>query len=270
MEKRHQMKAGTHAQCPSDRLGAHSFRILRATVLVWLSSRLHVTVCFAPPRILGGEETSIEEFPYMAGLERWSVFECAATIIRKSWAMTAKHCIERTETDGEVTLRVGTSDRESGGYVIGVDKIVSHSIADIAVLHVQLEFPMGQKVQVVTLGTGSLDVDTVGTVVGWGLSGVHPSPKRMRKTTMVVVPLVKCYPRGLEEQLNSFYCMRSQHEGTGVCRGDSGGPFVVDNMQHGILCSGDCTGQIWERYTFTNPVSFRDWIASVIDSSLES
>ncbi|XP_049808957.1 trypsin-6-like [Schistocerca nitens] len=123
---------------------------------------------------------------------------------------------------------------------------------------------------VVTLGTESLDVDTVGTVVGWGLSGVQPSPKRMGKTTMVVVPRVECFPRGLEEQLNTFYCMRPQHEDTGACRGDSGGPFVVDRMQHGILWSGACTGQIRDRFTFTNPVSLRDWIASAIDSSLES
>lgn len=48
-------------------------------------------------RIVGGEPTSIEEYPYQASLRYQSSHRCGAVIISEYYALTAAHC-----TDGYV------------------------------------------------------------------------------------------------------------------------------------------------------------------------
>lgn len=48
-------------------------------------------------RIVGGEPTTIEKYPYQASLRYQSTHRCGAVIISENYALTAAHC-----TDGYV------------------------------------------------------------------------------------------------------------------------------------------------------------------------
>lgn len=45
-------------------------------------------------RIVGGESTSIEEYPYQAALEHFSLYACGAVVISEYYVLTAAHCTE--------------------------------------------------------------------------------------------------------------------------------------------------------------------------------
>lgn len=43
-------------------------------------------------RIVGGEPTFVENFPYQASLRVWSAHSCGAVIISENFLLTAAHC----------------------------------------------------------------------------------------------------------------------------------------------------------------------------------
>lgn len=43
-------------------------------------------------RIVGGEATFIEEYPYQASLQYYSSHRCGAVIINENFVVTAAHC----------------------------------------------------------------------------------------------------------------------------------------------------------------------------------
>ncbi|XP_047111710.1 trypsin-2-like [Schistocerca piceifrons] len=217
---------------------------------------------------MSGVETSITDHPYMAGLEVWGTFTCAATVIKKSWAMTAAHCVRGNEGYGEIWLRVGTSDREYAGWLVAVDKVVRHAEKrpnDIALLHTQTEFPIGDLVKVVTLPLSSNKVEngTVGTILGWGKAGPgENSPPKLRKMEMIVDNYTWCVPgAGFDvTEPEAIICARPKTAGTDVCNGDSGGPLTYGDRQIGIISRASCTGASQAVVLFTNVAYFRDWI----------
>lgn len=67
-------------------------------------------------RIVGGTETGINEYPMMAGLVdgiKQELF-CGATIISKSYALTAAHCLMQVQPR-KIGLLVGDHDISVGG-----------------------------------------------------------------------------------------------------------------------------------------------------------
>ena len=61
-------------------------------------SRIFIRECFSQPRISGGEEGSIEDWPYVLSIQvsgelSDSEHHCAATIYSPNYAITAAHCM---------------------------------------------------------------------------------------------------------------------------------------------------------------------------------
>lgn len=97
-------------------------------------------------RIVGGEETTIEEFPYQISLEYGSSHRCGGSILDENTILTAAHC-----TYGLSSLyfyvRAGTANLGSGGQRVSVSEIRENAgynpstiNNDIAILKVNLYF----------------------------------------------------------------------------------------------------------------------------------
>lgn len=79
-------------------------------------------------RIVGGEATTIEQFPYQAALLLDGVQICGGTIINNYLIVTAAHCLDSTVVFNvsQVSVRVGSSSWRTGGQRIAAAMIFLH------------------------------------------------------------------------------------------------------------------------------------------------
>ncbi|CAH1996466.1 unnamed protein product [Acanthoscelides obtectus] len=83
-------------------------------------------LCQPPvPRIIGGREASIMEYPYQASIQFFGKHQCGGSIITERFVLTAAHCIIG-ESKRSITVRVGSSYRNKDGKVFNVIKLFRH------------------------------------------------------------------------------------------------------------------------------------------------
>lgn len=77
-----------------------------------------LNVYLTQTRIVGGVETSPNEYRMMAGLIQSPTIEvyCGATIIARNYALTAAHCLTR-RTITDLGLLCGDQDYRSSNYI---------------------------------------------------------------------------------------------------------------------------------------------------------
>lgn len=84
-------------------------------------------------RIVGGNAVSIASFPWVASLRSWGAHRCGSAIISPNRILTAAHCtIGGTNTGFEV--RAGSTHRESGGQLIGSERVINHPRFSLATI----------------------------------------------------------------------------------------------------------------------------------------
>jgi secreted trypsin-like serine protease len=89
-------------------------------------------------RIIGGEESNIEQFPYIVAIKRidTNAIVCAGAIISNKHIITAGHCIFQKERYFSV-LRVYASVtdlRDANGSVYNIDRFFVHSDQQIGIM----------------------------------------------------------------------------------------------------------------------------------------
>ncbi|CAH4034836.1 unnamed protein product [Pieris brassicae] len=77
-------------------------------------------------RIIGGEETKIENYPYIVQVEMYHSGNwnqgCGANIILRDWVLSAAHCFEGWNYRPEARrIRAGSTYRHEGGFIHYVD-----------------------------------------------------------------------------------------------------------------------------------------------------
>src|SRR6266511_4237529 len=115
--------------------------VLKAAVIAAAVAGLAAPAAFAAagpvpsPRVVGGQPAT-EPYPFAVSLQtnRGDHF-CGAALIRPNWVETAKHCVV-DETPSSMQVRVGSTNRTSGGTVARVSRIVLHpsGSSDVAVV----------------------------------------------------------------------------------------------------------------------------------------
>ncbi|KAG7383905.1 hypothetical protein PHYBOEH_009732 [Phytophthora boehmeriae] len=158
-------------------------------------------------RIIGGMETTIDAFPYMASLRPEhpdSNAFCGGALI----APQSLH---------------PSFSWETSEYDIGLLK---------------LERPVSQQPARLCGGDGSdNEVGTTATVVGWGATEDKNSSYLLNSVDVEIISNEKCNKSFDGAIFDTMLCAGTDN-GKGVCSGDSGSPLIVDGVIVGIVSMG--------------------------------
>ncbi|GLV45268.1 gammaTrypsin [Carabus blaptoides fortunei] len=128
-------------------------------------------------RIVGGEPTTIDKYPYQLSVRTGDFHFCGASIIGPNHALTAAHCVPDGSARG-ISLHAGTSHQSDGGSKHNAVKVTVHpqyrgSDYDYAIIEVDTSFPIGQSgVQAIELASVEPSAGQTSVISGWGALSV--------------------------------------------------------------------------------------------------
>ncbi|XP_014236171.2 trypsin-1-like [Trichogramma pretiosum] len=235
---------------------------------------------FAPQgRIVGGQETSIERFPWQVSLQVRGYHSCGGSIISANYILTAGHCASG-QSASSLRIRVGSSNRSSGGVLHEVAKITVHKkyttnrygvpTNDVAVLKLKKPIELNEKAQPIGL-FDPLEESRAGflsTISGWG--AVYEGGFSSEILVTVDVPIVS--KEDCDEAYSSYggvppgqICAAYPAGGKDACQGDSGGPMIIGERQAGIVSWGNGCAREGYPGVYTEVATFREWIKDHTD-----
>merc|ERR1719233_831297 len=196
-------------------------------------------------RIVGGEETEVNEYPWQVGLvdagssDVW----CGGSLISNRWILTAASCTVRKSASGIQAL-LGEHDlqdtTETTTVRMGISKIENHpdyNTEDIFLNHANYDFSLLKMEETISFFDNPhirpicLPVDATreflvsATVTGWGSTS-----NKLRDVTVKVLPPSWCY-RGDDGypfgSITDQMMCTINDPGENDCHRDPGGPLVT-------------------------------------------
>lgn len=225
-------------------------------------------------RIVGGEETSIEEHPYQISLLHYGDHICGGAVITEYMALTAANCMWFPDNPEDYMIMAGATliDCDGKEQVRELVRLLPHPLYrqnpktnDIGLLYWLKPLVYGANVSPVGL---PLQGDPVpyghnANVTGWGTvreGKEEPLSFRLRVATIPILSNDECQKFLGNAILNDIFCAGAPGGGRDACKGDSGGPLTVNGEQLGIHSFGDGCAKLNTPGVYTRIASFADWI----------
>ncbi|XP_053123575.1 snake venom serine protease-like [Hemicordylus capensis] len=222
-------------------------------------------------RIIGGEECSVDEHPWMALMLDIIGPYCSAVLLNQDWVITAAHCY-KSEMEirlGEHDIRVSTGREQIRKYKNGCFHTRSQTAlpADIMLIQLNSSVEFNEYVGPLALPTSCASVGTKCEVMGWGT-------KTTTEVTYSDVPYCASVKITSDEECQAAYpgsvnenmvCAGDEEESKGACKGDSGGPLICNGKLQGIVSFGKkpCTNPSYPA-VYTNICKYLNWIEAVL------
>ncbi|XP_075972437.1 uncharacterized protein LOC142974159 [Anticarsia gemmatalis] len=202
-------------------------------------------------KIVGGNETTIETYPYQAYLLLYdgrNYYQCGGSIVSNNYIVTAAHCLTNIQ---RIYIRIGSTNSESGGRQYETTSFASHpmynsrtSDFDVGVIRVsqgmQLDGANARAIKLVNSGYDPAAGENL-TMTGWGATSQNGNTS----TTLMVVQVPVVDRSRCNQQLGGgitsrMICAGVPEGGKDTCQGDSGGPAVgtTDKLLTGITSFG--------------------------------
>jgi len=191
-------------------------------------------------RIVGGENVTHGDMPYMVSLRWFGSHFCGATILDRNVIMTAAHCLYGYEDDpyeivaGDWSLSMddGTEQWRNASRMLlhaGYDDDTFEN--DIALMWVDRPFTFNAYVEPVQLPPPMLFIAGPAPVAGWGVTeeGGGELADILKVAVLQTIPDAQCrqeVPNGDSDVKDSMICAYHPPGGIDSCQGDSGGPLL--------------------------------------------
>jgi len=236
-------------------------------------------------RIVGGSETEINEYPWMAAVSTTQESQfCGGSLIASQWVITATHCMFKDQaqtipqTAEEIVVVLGEHDLLDANEsklpkkVVKVSMIIKHesydkqtSNNDIALLKLAEEVDLNTYTPACLPKTADNYDGKNAWVYGWGTT--EYGGQSATKLLEVEVPVVSnsvCQAAMTQYQItDAMLCAGGQLNKDG-CQGDSGGPLTVDdNGKHvliGDVSFGNKCGLEGQYGVYGDVAYFRTWV----------
>jgi len=181
------------------------------------------------PFIVNGTDAEPCVWKWQVGLYNtweWSPL-CGATLISPTWVVTAKHCVENSNTYAVMagSLLPGQGERRTS------KRVIRKPDTDMALIELSEPFTLGDCINVPALPSSEVPTGTRCWITGWGQTGANsPAPTTLQQAKTTVVGYSECYSQMNGGINQSDVCVLGNYLGkpTSGCYGDSGGPLVCE------------------------------------------
>lgn len=253
-------------------------------------------------RIVGGNYTAIDEYPWYALLEYVSkkgtrAFQCGGSLINNRYVLTAAHCLANKRLDdGErlVSVRLGEHntatelDCEDDGTMevcadppqdFGIEAQIIHpgyekngafQHHDIALIRLDRDVTLNNYVSPVCLPVDNFTPTSPNvnvTAVGFGHTGRQKHSGIKKQAQFPVFAQEECDKKWRNVQIIEQQLCAGGVFGIDSCSGDSGGPLMTRRLywiQEGVISFGNqCALEGWPG-VYTRVSSYLDWIRATI------
>ncbi|CAG9567792.1 unnamed protein product [Danaus chrysippus] len=220
------------------------------------------SVASQPNRIVGGDPTTIEQYPSIVQVEFQGIWSgvwsqsCGANIITTRTVISAAHCFEGRNYSPQLRrIRAGATYRNNGGQVSYVVVAYNHPSYNVAISY-DGDITVVRLVQALVYNpaVAKTSIPAQGSVIpadlpvvhaGWGTtsSGGQLSSV-LRDVTIYTVNNTLCAeiyanrPRPLKVTENMICAGILGVGGKDACQGDSGGPLYYGNITIGVVSWG--------------------------------
>ncbi|XP_060845043.1 serine proteinase stubble-like [Rhopalosiphum padi] len=238
-------------------------------------------------RIVGGDKVSFGEWPWQISLRHKKQFihKCGAVLFNENWAITTAHCVKNVPvTDLHLVLGKYDFSVKDEPYISRtLQTVIIHPKFkpnkmnyDLALL--QFDKPVKFQPNILPVCIPEDDLNFVGFsahVTGWGslYYGGH-YPTILQEVTVPVLSNSVCETMfrtaGYIKKIpDTFICAGTKNGGFDACKGDSGGPMVVQRpdkrwvvagiISWGMRCAEPNSPGVYMRVS-----KFKDWINQII------
>jgi len=245
------------------------------------------------PNIVGGVDSTIEQYPWQVQLEMCAVngcYMCGGSIISRRWVVTASHCTTGY-TKADITVRVGSAHVSgAGGSTHSVSQVVDHPaytvtsdswMSDISLL--QLSEPVdvnnARSRPIALPDAGDEFAGEECVISGWGATTEGGSGAEILQSANVTVPqnwdtcseMAQSVNLTVVEDIHMCAGHHNMSGGVDTCQGDSGGPLACrgaagDWTLAGVTSFGSGCGDPGTLGLYTRVSTFVDWIRDVTAS----
>ncbi|ALC40948.1 CG18735, partial [Drosophila busckii] len=230
-------------------------------------------------RIVGGQETEVHEYPWMAMLMWFGSFYCGASLVNDQYALTAAHCVNGFY-HRLITVRLLEHNREDSNVKIQDRRVVrvlvhpnystSNFDSDIALIRFNEPVRLGIDMHPVCLPPAAESfAGQTAVVTGWGaLSEGGPISDTLQEVEVPVLSQQECRNSsyGPDKITDNMICAGNVEQGgKDSCQGDSGGPMHVMGASQafqlaGIVSWGEGCAKPGSPGVYTRVSNFNDWI----------
>ena len=226
------------------------------------------------PKIVGGEDASISDFPFTVALTQPDGFQfCGGSLVAPNKVVTAAHCTVDSQPADIVVVAGRTSLSNDEGKSSPVSNIWVHpnyedatTGSDVSVL--TLSEPLADFAPIALETSADAYAEgTNSTVLGWGLTTEGGEASDVLQK--VDVPLTSddtCKSAYQEYDASAMVCAAVPEGGKDSCQGDSGGPLVIDGKLAGIVSWGQGCAQAGFPGIYTRVATYAADVQAQIDA----
>lgn len=240
-------------------------------------------------RIVGGQETGINEWPWQAGMRFMKTGDifCGASLIDDRWLVTAAHCVEQFQKE-EIYVSLGEHDKNqisesSFTQHIAIDKIIMHENYDpntvdndIAVIRLSGPVTFNDGIRPVCLPFKFASNDfsgESGTVTGWGQLTFNGEVSNvLQEVELPILTTAECQQYDIVAGSITENMLCTYSLGLDACKGDSGGPlhWGKDGRQYliGLVSFGQGCADKDSPGVYTKVTNYLQWIQKKTSANL--